>query len=275
MTSKSRRDTRPPRSAAWSVRGGLLGALILLSGCQTTATTDVSLTSQTTATISATVDFSGAVAARLHATPALQAQLVHTITTRAGVVPVLETNTAQTMLYTVPLTYAKLTAASSVLGIQQARLTALPNGQVRFQAALVTPTALQQAVTSGTSAQPDAPSLQAAMLATTYVSLSVHAAGGIVSTAGPVAWKTASTTTTETQSLAAFTPGPISVVAQPVAHSPLALVVEIGGAALVIWALVAAWLRRRPPTATRYWYNGRASSRRLFQRSVRRERIAL
>lgn len=202
----------------------LCGLLILaVVGCDAKLETRFDVSSQTQASVSASLYFNREATKGITQKDGLMGQIVSTVTRRTGVAPTV-TRADGTVGFEVALRYDQLTSLSDLLGVASASVGPGPKrDHTALTVALVEPTAVTDAIDKGIADQPDAAALAASLKGSLRIAIGVHFDGGVrsvgfVDRAGqPVGLATdrSSNDVTVAQPLSEFREGTLVVVGDP------------------------------------------------------------
>jgi hypothetical protein len=155
----------------------------LLSGCNATVTTDISVTGPSTSSITEIVHFDGDAGKVIASSPRLQSDLESAIARRIGGAVHLDVS-GSTVTWRQAISYAQLTANADVTGLSSAALAASgPDAVVTLD--LVRPTALYTAITDAASMMANPQSLIVTMEQYTDVAVQVDFPGKAVIVSNP------------------------------------------------------------------------------------------
>jgi hypothetical protein len=229
---------------------GMLGAVLGLSGCQSTVNTAVDVKSVGTTEITVSAVFQDEVAEALAENDSMRGQVQDVFKKYAGKEAKEDNQVAKngTLSYTAEVSYEQVQAASGLTGIKNASIDGTDE-QATVTMRLEAPGKLAEAIILATQGQQDSLGLQTAMLAQTHVRVSVHMAGGIDATSATngVEVQQDKNTATVDQLLQTFTNTDFKV--QGSTKAPLLTkgrLLAVGG--LILLMIVALWFN---------WWRGR------------------
>jgi hypothetical protein len=191
---------------------------VALSGCTSTLSTTVVIT-PSSATITTNLHIDATAASVIYDSPSLQKALDAALTKHMGS-PQHATFTKSLVTWSASLTYARLIANSSVLGIGALSTATTKSGNITtVSVGVVNPSALTAAILYGARGQQNAPALIATMERYTTLSIVIVLPGSVklVSATGvqPVI---SATTASLTQSLLSYHTGAFVLASSPASH---------------------------------------------------------
>lgn len=152
-----------------------LVAPFVLGGCQSVISTEISVRSDGSADVVASVEFRGDIADRLASDTELRAELEETLRLRAPNLEVVEGGTA----YRAKLDVASIAANADVTGIAGVQLIA-GDGQSTVLVATARPTALEQAVIDSVVEEPDRDALVRTVAENTFLRVEIRFPGQVI-----------------------------------------------------------------------------------------------